>query len=243
MVITIFDSLDQMAVAVADLICDAIATKPTAVLGLAAGRTPLPLYGELRRRYTSGAVDFCEVTTFNLDEFSGVAPTTPGSFRRFMEESFFSGVNIPAARIHFLNGLAADPAAECLRYESAIAAVGGLDIQLLGIGTNGHIGFNEPGEELVARTHQVTLLPATRLANATFFGGDVDSVPASALTMGIGTILGAREVVLMASGERKASCVARMVEGGITPRVPASILQLHRRVQLFLDRSAASQLT
>jgi len=242
MVISIFDSPDAAAVAVADQICDALVTKPAAVLGLPAGRTPVPLYAELRRRYAAGEIDFSRVTTFNLDEFIGIGPAAPGSFRRFMDEQIFSGVNIPASQIHFLDGLAPDIAAECRRYEAALADAGGIDIQLLGIGANGHIGFNEPADELNAATHAVQLLPATRQANAASFGGDVTRVPESALTMGIGTILSAREVILMAAGERKAHCVERMVEGGVTPRLPASLLQLHPRVRLFLDRSAASQL-
>ena len=243
MVITIFDTLDHAAVAVADEVCDAVAAKPAAVLGLAAGRTPVPLYEELRARYAAGTADFSRVSTFNLDEFAGIASGAPGSFRRFMDERFFSGVNVPSSSINFLDGTAPDAAAECLRYETAIVDAGGIDLQILGIGGNGHIGFNEPAEALTATTHHTTLLPATRQANAALFGGDAARVPASALPMGIGTILSAREVILIAAGERKARCIAQLVEGGLTTRMPASLLQLHPRLRVFLDRSAAALLT
>lgn len=243
MVITIFDTLEHAAMAVAEEVSDAIAAKPTVVLGLAAGRTPIPLYSELRTRHAGGTVDFSRVTTFNLDEFVGIASGAPGSFRRFMDERFFSGVNVPTASINFLDGMATDAAAECLRYETALVVAGGIDLQILGIGANGHIGFNEPADQLTATTHQTTLLPATRQANAALFGGDVTRVPESALTMGIGTILSAREVILMAAGERKADCIAQLVEGGLTTRMPASLLQLHPRVRVFLDQSAAALLS
>jgi glucosamine-6-phosphate deaminase len=243
MVITIFDTLEHAAMVVADEICDAIAAKPTAVLGLAAGRTPVPLYRELAARHAAGTADFSRVTTFNLDEFVGITPGAPGSFRRFMDERFFSGVNVASSSINFLDGMAPDTTAECLRYETAIGEAGGIDLQLLGIGANGHVGFNEPAEELTATTHHTALLPPTRLANAALFGGDVARVPESALTMGIGTILSAREVILMAAGERKARCIAQLVEGGLTTRMPASLLQLHPRVRVFLDRSAAALLS
>lgn len=242
MVITIFDTLEHAAIAVADEVCDAIAAKPTIVLGLAAGRTPVPLYAELKARHAGGTADFSRVTTFNLDEFVGIPAGAAGSFRNFMEDRLFSGVNVPSTSINFLDGMATDTTAECLRYETAIVNAGGIDLQILGIGANGHIGFNEPAQELTATTHQTMLLPPTRQANAALFGGDATRVPESALTMGIGTILSAREVILMAAGERKARCIAQLVEGGLTTRMPASLLQLHPRVRVFVDRSAAAGL-
>ena len=241
--ITIFDRLEDAAAAVADQISEAIAVKPALVLGLPAGHTPIPLYTELRRRYSARRVDFSQVTTFNLDEFVGIGGDAPGSFRRFMNEQLFSGVNVHESRIQFLDGVAADLDRECLRYEQAIPACGGIDIQVLGIGANGHIGFNEPGDELRAATHVALLEAGTREANAGLFDGDASRVPESALTMGIGTILQAREVMLMAAGAAKVRCVQQMIEGGVTPRVPASLLQLHARVRVFLDRSAALHLT
>ena len=242
MIVRICNDEDTAACAVADRVCDAVSQKPTLVLGLPTGRTPQRLYAELTRRHLAGKVDFSHVTTFNLDEFIGVDANHPGSFRRVMQEQFLGPVRIAPSRIGFLNGTAADVAGECRRYEQAIAAAGGIDIQLLGIGTNGHIGFNEPGDHVIASTHRAALLPATREANAPLFGGDLSVVPAFALTMGVGTILSARELILMAFGERKARCVEQMVTGPVTTRLPASFLQLHPRVDLFLDSGAASRL-
>ena len=187
-----------------------------------------------------GKVDLSAATTFNLDEFVGIDGTHPGSFRRFMEEHLFKHVAIDRSRVHFLNGVAPDLAAECERYEGQIEAAGGIDLQLLGIGSNGHIGFNEPGKELVARTHHVRLHDVTRRENAALFGGDVDRVPREALSMGMATILQARRIILIATGVRKARCIQRTVHGPLTPRLPASFLQMHRDVQLFLDEAAAS---
>ena len=192
--------------------------------------------------YCEQQLDFSGATTFNLDEFAGLAPTHPGSFRRFMEEHLFSGVNIAAQKIHFLNGAAEDLDAECERYEDAIEAAGGIDLQLLGIGANGHIGFNEPGDTLVSRTHRVVLHEVTRRENAALFGADPSQVPREALSMGMGTILRAGRLVLIATGERKARCIERTVRGPLTTRLPASFLQTHRHVELFLDRAAASLL-
>jgi glucosamine-6-phosphate deaminase len=212
------------------------------VVGLPTGRTPVRLYAELRRRFEHGEIDFSRLQTFNLDEFAGVAASHPGSFRRFMHTHLFDGVNLDPAHIHFLDGMAADLDAECNRYDSLIEQAGGIDLQILGIGANGHIGFNEPGETLVARTHRVTLHPGTRRDNAAAFGGDPARVPAEALTMGMGAILKSAAIALMANGERKAQCVERAVRGPLTTRLPASFLQTHRQVDLYLDRGAASAL-
>jgi glucosamine-6-phosphate deaminase len=160
-----------------------------------------------------------------------------------MDEQLFAHVNLQPSHIHFLDGAAADLDAECERYEAAISAAGGIDLQLLGIGSNGHIGFNEPGETLIARTHRVALHDSTRRDNAALFGGESGRVPREALSMGMGTILKAGAIVLIASGERKASCVERTIRGPLTTRLPASFLQTHRRAELFLDRAAASRLT
>jgi glucosamine-6-phosphate deaminase len=156
-----------------------------------------------------------------------------------MEEHLFARVNLNPERIHMPNGVAPDPEEECARYEQAIADAGGIELQLLGIGTNGHIGFNEPGRELAGRTHRVRLKASTRRSNATLFGGDVDKVPTEALSMGMGTILKARRIVLIATGKSKAKCVDRAVNGPISTRMPASFLQLHRDVELMLDEAAA----
>src|SRR5262245_7483791 len=212
------------------------------VLGLPTGRTPIRLYHELGTLHAHGQADFSRATTFNLDEFAGIPGEHPGSYRVFMQEHLFSRVNLPWEQIHFLNGAADDPAAECERYEAAIAAAAGIDLQILGIGTNGHIGFNEPARALHARTHRVTLRASTRRSNAGLFEGDPAKVPAHALSMGMATILHARRIVLIATGKSKARCVERMVHGPIDTRMPASFLQLHRDVELALDRPAAERL-
>jgi glucosamine-6-phosphate deaminase len=159
-----------------------------------------------------------------------------------METHLFGSVNLARERIHFLDGAAADLDEECRRYERTIAAAGGIDLQLLGIGANGHIGFNEPGAELTAATHRVTLADTTRRDNAALFGNDQERVPREALSMGVGTILKASTLVLVAMGERKAQCIERTVNGPVTTRLPASLLQLHRRAELYLDRGAAQLL-
>jgi glucosamine-6-phosphate deaminase len=155
----------------------------------------------------------------------------------------FRQVNLHPDRVHFLDGSAPDPEAECARYERAIDAAGGLDLQVIGIGTNGHIGFNEPARELQPRTHRVTLLPDTRRSNAPLFGGDAAAVPAEALSMGMATILQARCIVLLATGRSKASCIARVVNGPLTPELPGSFLQLHRDVDIMIDEAAAERLS
>ncbi len=241
MKIRVFDRPADLARAVAGRIADAISERPGLVLGLAAGRTPVSAYAELARLAADGHLDFSRCATFNLDEFIGVAPSHPGSFRRFMERHLFSQVNLDPARVHFLAGTAANTDAECRRYEIAIEQAGGIDLLLLGIGANGHIAFNEPADELVARTHRATLADSTRADNAKLFGGNPAAVPREALTMGVGTILDAR-VILLAVGAAKADAVAGMVTGPLSPRLPASFLQLHRHVEVFLDRAAAYRL-
>ena len=240
--IAVLDTPDDVARAVARRVAEVLRNNPSVVLGLPTGRTPVAAYAELRRLHLQGQADFAAASTFNLDEFAGVAPSHPGSFRGFMDTHLFNGINLLPGRIHFLNGAATDLDAECARYEGDIAAAGGIDLQILGIGGNGHIGFNEPGEELVAATHRVTLADSTRRDNAALFGGDPAQVPREALSMGMGTILKAAELVLIATGDRKAQCIERAVRGPVTTRLPASFLQLHRQVELYLDRAAASRL-
>jgi glucosamine-6-phosphate deaminase len=236
--VTIYKDDRVLARTLADQVAQAVAKKPDLVLGLPTGRTPIKLYHELGALHARGVADFSRVTTFNLDEFLGIGPDHPGSYRAFMQEHLFSRINVPGDRINILNGVAADPAAECARYERAIADAGGIDLQLLGIGTNGHIGFNEPARELAGKTHRVVLKASTRRSNAALFGG-TDAVPREALSMGMATILRARRIILIATGKSKAGCVQRMLNGVITTRMPASFLQLHRDVQLVLDEPAA----
>ena len=241
MTITVLEDSDGVARALARRITDALRKKPDLVLGLATGRTPVDAYAQLRRMHQEDDGDWSRASTFNLDEFAGIDASHPGSFRQFMQHHLFDGVNLDPSRIHFLNGAAADLDAECDRYEEAIHQAGGIDLQVLGIGSNGHIGFNEPGDELLARTHRVRLQPSTRRDNASLFGDDPSHVPAEALSMGIGTILRARRIVLVATGAKKADCIARTVNGRIATRVPASVLQVHPDVEILLDRAAAAQ--
>jgi len=192
--------------------------------------------------HAAGRIDFSLATTFNLDEFAGIDASHPGSFRRYMNVKLFDSVNLDPQRIHFLDGAAVDLDAECVRYERTIEASGGIDLQLLGIGANGHIGFNEPDDTLAARTHRVRLHDQTRRDSAALFGGDPTQVPREALSMGMGTILKSRSIVMMAIGARKARCIELAVNGPITTRLPASFLQLHRDAELYLDRAAAELL-
>jgi glucosamine-6-phosphate deaminase len=240
--IRVFETGEAMARAAAQRVVNALRGHPDLVLGVPAGRTPIGIYAELARLRAAGEVDFSRATAFALDEFVGIDATHPASFRRFIREHFIEPVGLPPGRFHALNGVAADVDAECQRYEAAIAAAGGIGLQLLGIGGNGHIGFNEPAQELIASTHRVTLLEGTRRASAALFSGELARVPHDAVTMGVGTILKAEAVVLLAAGEGKAASVERMVRGPITPQLPASFLQAHRSVEVYLDRAAASRL-
>jgi glucosamine-6-phosphate deaminase len=239
--VTVFPAADAVARALARRVADAVAAHARLVLGLPTGRTPLAFYRELVALHAQGT-DFSRIMTFNLDEFLGIPATHPGSYRTFMEEHLFRHVNVRPECRHFLNGVAADPEAECRRYEQEIADAGGIDLQILGIGTNGHIGFNEPAPALAARTHRVTLKPETRRSNAGLFGGDPAAVPAEALSMGMATILHARAIVLLATGAAKATCVERVVDGPLTTELPASFLQLHDDVDIMLDAPAAARL-
>ena len=240
--IRVYPTDREAAVALARDIAAALRARPDLVLGLPTGRTPIRLYRELVRLHARGEIDFSHAATFNLDEFLGLPADHPGSYRAFMERHLFRHVNLDPARIHFLDGMASDPEAECERYERAIAAAGGIDLQLLGVGANGHNGFNEPARALSPRTHRVVLHAETRRANASLFGGDVSRVPREALSMGVATILHARRLVLLATGASKARVVERLVTGPVTTRLPASLLQLHREVDVVLDRAAAARL-
>jgi glucosamine-6-phosphate deaminase len=241
--IRVFADARVLARALADVVVALVAEHPRAALGLPTGRTPVLLYEELVARAASATLDLSQAATFNLDEFLGLPSGHPGSYRQFMEHHLFGHLGARRPRVHFLDGTSRDAVAECARYEAAIAEAGGIDLQILGLGTNGHIGFNEPGSALEARTHRVELRPETRRSNAALFGGDVDLVPREALSMGMATILHARRLVLIATGEWKAACVRRMIEGPLTTMLPASFLQLHPRVEVMLDEAAARDLS
>ena len=221
----------------ANLIAHLIRQKPAAVLGLATGRTPIPLYQELAKM----RLDWRRIRTFNLDEYAGLPANHPQSFHRYMEEELFRHVNLNPKNTRLLDGLAADIPAECERYEQEIHEAGGIDLQLLGIGANGHIGFNEPGTSLASRTGLQTLTPQTRRDNAAFFGGE-DKTPQRAISIGIGTILEARHCLLLAFGGKKARAVADAVEEPVSANTPASALQLHPNATLCLDENAAAGL-
>ncbi|HXG89111.1 MAG TPA: glucosamine-6-phosphate deaminase [Vicinamibacterales bacterium] len=236
-----FPTAAALSVSLARRVLDAIRRNPSIVLGLPTGRTPLRLYQELVRLSAAEQLDWSRVRTFNLDEFVGLGQGDPGSYRTFMDQRLFSHVDIAEHHLGFLDGRGRDLAAECERYERAIAGAGGIDLLLLGIGANGHIGFNEPAEALAARTHVVTLDEPSRHANALWFDGDARRVPRQALTMGMGTILRARTIVLMATGETKEEAVTAMFEGGVTTRLPASFLQLHPQVTIMLDQPLAAR--
>jgi glucosamine-6-phosphate deaminase len=239
--VTVFPDGRTAARVVAARLAAALQDKPDLVLGLPTGRTPIALYRELAHLTASRHLDWSLATTFNLDEFVGVPQDDPGSYRQFMQRHLFQYVNLRPERINFLVGTA-DPEEECRRYEREIAAADGIDIQVLGIGTNGHIGFNEPGPALQSRTHRVRLKQETRRSNATLFDGDLDRVPTEALSMGMATILQARSVILMANGQSKAQCIERVVNGPLTTALPASFLQLHHDVDIILDTGAAGTL-
>lgn len=232
---------EAASVVAARIVARVLREKPDAVLGLPTGDTPLLLYHELIRLHRKGKVDFRKVTAFNLDEYVGLAPEHPRSYHHFMWEHFFRHINIARKNVHIPDGLAKDIPAFCAHYEKMIRAAGGIDLQVLGIGVDGHIGFNEPSSSLASRTRIKTLTPGTRRANARFFGGG-SKVPHHVITMGVGTILEARECLLLAFGGKKARAVASAVEGPVTAMNPASVLQLHPVVKVCLDTGAAGGL-
>jgi glucosamine-6-phosphate deaminase len=239
----IFDDEPTLARAAALHMSQRIRVHPDIVLGLPTGRTPIALYAQLADATRREHIDWRQVRTFNLDEFVGVAPDHPQSYRMFMQRHLFDHVGIDPAHVEFPNGIAADLDAECARYEAAIHAAGEIDLQVLGIGANGHVGFNEPGDALHARTHRVTLRAETRAANTWWFGGRPERVPVEALSVGMAAILGARAVLLIATGQAKAQAIAGMLEGAVTTQLPASFLQLHSNLTVMIDRAAAASLT
>lgn len=240
--VVVIRSSREACEAVARHIAAVIRKMPNLVLGLPTGRTPILVYDALADLYDRGRVDFSRVTTFNLDELEGLGRGDPRSYHAFMRRHLFDRVNLLPRRRFIPNGAARDPHREAARYETQIERAGGLDLCLLGIGRNGHLGFNEPAAALDARTHRAMLRPETRRSNAYMFDGRWRDVPAYAVSMGIGTILAARRIVLLATGKEKASIVARALNGRVTTRVPASLLQGHPDVVVVLDQDAAARL-
>lgn len=242
MLVRIFESYEQMSREAARVVANLIRTKPTATLGLATGSTPLGTYSELCRLHLEEGLDFSAVTTFNLDEYLGLAADHPQSYHFYMMTNLFERVNIDLRNAHIPDGMVAGPLeAYCEEYEATIQRAGGIDLQILGVGIDGHIGFNEPASSLGSRTRVKTLTAETVSGNRRFFG-PADSVPECAITMGIGTILEARRILFLASGPEKADAVARAIEGPITASTTASALQLHRDVTILLDTTAAARL-
>lgn len=238
-----FASASRAASALARLIVAELRRSPTLVLGLPTGRTPVPVYARLARAYREGVADFSRAVTFNLDEFVGVGPGDPRGYHAFMRQHLFDHVNVAPRRTRFLDGRAPDLSRECRRYDRQIATAGGIDLMILGLGANGHIGFNEPGASLVAETHSATLTQMTRRANVEWCGGRLVDVPVRALSMGMATIMRSRRIVVLATGGTKATAVRRLVEERITPQVPASFLQLHPAVEIWVDAAAGAQLS
>lgn len=237
MKIHVYKDAQMAGKAAAMIFAGEIMKKDGCVIGLATGSTPVPTYQELIRLNREGLLDFSKVVSYNLDEYVGITPDHPCSYRRFMNEQLFDHVNIDKANTHVPDGVNPDPAA----YDAMIAAAGGVDIQLLGIGSNGHIGFNEPAQEFVYPTNVITLTENTRRDNARFFNS-LDEVPTAAVSMGIGTIMSARRIVLIATGANKADAVAAAINGPVVPAMPASILRMHPNCQFILDEAAAAKL-
>lgn len=233
------DAAEKLA---ARLVADRIRQKPDLVLGCATGRSMEGIYRELVRAHEGANLDFAQVRTFNLDEYVGLTPDDPRSYHSYMREHLFDRVNIQPDNTRIPNGAATDLEGEARQYEAIIASVGGIDLQLLGLGSTGHIGFNEPLSSLMSRTREKALAPATRRQNAPMFGGDESAVPTRALTMGVGTILDAREILMVVTGPHKADILARATEGPITSMVSATALQLHPHCVVLVDEDAAEKL-
>ncbi len=238
--IRIFKNEAEIGKAAGQLFCDFVKENPECVLGLATGATPIPTYNKMIDEYNAGNVSFKNVSTFNLDEYCDLPKEHKNSYYSFMFENLFSKIDINAESVNFLDGNTSDPEAESARYAAAIAAKGGIDIQLLGIGRNGHIAFNEPSDAFTGESFKIALTQSTIDANSIYF--DDIPMPRYAMTMGIGSIMKAKKIVLIATGASKAEAVKGMIEGEITPQLPASILQQHNDVVIFLDEAAASLL-
>lgn len=239
MKVIVLDNAAKIGEEVGKIFVAQVKAKPDTVLGLATGMSPVPTYDYMAKEYAAGNVSFKDVTTFNLDEYCDLPQNDKNSFYSFMVDNLFSRTDIDLNKVNFIDGNAEEKA-ECERYENAIEAAGGIDLQLLGIGTNGHIGFNEPADEFTQRTYKVKLTESTIASNQKFFG-DVP-MPRYAMTMGIGSIMKAKKIVLIATGESKAKAAYAMIKGEVSPSCPASVLQNHEDAVIFLDKEAAKLL-
>ncbi|NLK21897.1 MAG: glucosamine-6-phosphate deaminase [Epulopiscium sp.] len=234
------ENYEAMSKRAAHILASQVHLKPEGTIGLATGGTPVGMYKELVRMHKEAGLDLSGITTFNLDEYYPITRDNLQSYYYFMADNLFNHINIPKERIHIPNGMAEDINKECESYENKIKEAGGIDLQILGIGENGHIGFNEPGKKFEALTHLVNLDENTIEINSRFFDS-IEEVPQKAITMGIKTIMQARKIVLLANGSKKAEIIKRTIAGDITPEVPASILQLHHDTTIVLDKAAASE--
>ncbi len=241
MKVNIFKTAEEIGVAVAKIFTDEVKNNPDCVLGLATGATPIPTYKNIISTYEKGGISFKDVKTYNLDEYCDLPKDDKNSYYTFMHEQLFNGLDILEENVHFLDGNAEDCEKECKRYDDEINNAGGIDIQLLGIGNNAHIGFNEPADEFTTGSFKVKLTDSTIEANKIYF--DENPMPHYALTMGIKQIMSAKKVILIATGPKKAEAIKNMIEGPVTAQVPASILQEHDDVLIFLDEDAASLLS
>ena len=241
MLLLIKENSHQMSIEAAKQVASQIKLKPDSVIGFATGSTPLGLYKELIRMHKEEGLDFSKVISFNLDEYVGLPPSHPESYHYFMWENLFKHININPSKVHIPMGMADNVEAFCDWYEEKINSYGGIDIQILGIGANGHIAFNEPGSSLGSRTRIKTLGKKTRLDNSRFFN-NINEVPKYAITMGVGTIMEAKKLLLIANGINKADAIKATVEGPIMAKYPATIVQLHRYATVIIDKDAASKL-
>ena len=241
--IGIFNDEDQIASLAADRILEVYRAKPNFVLGLATGSSPLKLYAELVRRYEAGQISFAQVRSYNLDEYVGLPRDHYEGYANFIHRNLVDLVDMPEGAAHGPDGWCDDLEAGAAAYDEAIKADGGIDIQVLGIGSDGHIGFNEPGGTLASRTHVGVLTEQTRRDNARFFDGDIDAVPTHCLTQGLGTIMEARKLVLIATGSNKAEAIEHLVEGEVSEDWPASVMQRHPDALVLVDRDAAARLS
>ena len=240
MKIIVLKTAEEIGIEAAKIFTDEVKNNPSCVLGLATGATPVPTYNKIKETFSQGGISFKDVKTYNLDEYCNLPKNDKNSYYTFMHEQLFNGLDILEENVHFLDGNATDCDAECKRYDDEINNAGGIDIQLLGIGNNAHIGFNEPADEFTSGSFKVKLTESTINANKIYF--DENPMPEYALTMGIRQIMSAKKIVLIATGPKKAEAVRNMIEGPVTAQVPASVLQEHDDVFIFLDEDAASLL-
>ena len=239
--IKILKNEEQLGMAAANLFVSQVINKPDSILGFATGSSPLSTYKYIIKAYSDGIADFSGITTFNLDEYCGLKEDHSCSYHYFMNENLFNHINVPKDKVHVPSGVSENVDEECKNYDLAIDNAGGIDIQLLGIGNNGHIAFNEPADDFGFGTHKVALTESTIEANKRFFN-DISEVPLFAVSMGIGSIMKARKIIIIAIGKSKAQAVYDMINGDVTPMVPASVLRFHQDVTVLLDEGAASLL-